>query len=281
MRISLCLAMAVLPALAGCSFAQQIAESSVSYYSSDHFTLVATVPANVGFTSKAHYYPKPGQTCEVYSSGLGGYVTRQQQKSNTVEAKAEAQTASTDIPLEYHIAGCSMELGRVSYEVSASYGTGARDRDLEFAGGLTVKDFKSAPEQPSKNVIAQRGICRWLFQISTAKTKKDNIEKILSCSAADEKWKVQADYSQQKKIGGTIARDILSKNIISVTFNFSKIEEPSKANRWIKTAYGWKPCQETKYTARCVDPPIFRSFMANERECTVYPNCVEQGAINE
>ncbi|MBK5343940.1 hypothetical protein JFU48_21430 [Pseudomonas sp. TH49] len=269
----------VLPLIGACSFAGQMAKDSVegvtSHYSSDHFILVATIPANFGFTSKAKYSPKKGEKCEVYSPGLGGNVIRQQQKSNNTDAKNVEQTVSTDIPLKYNIADCSMELTRVSYELSASYGTGARDRDLELAGGLTVTDTRGAQDQVSANASEQRGICSWLFQISTAKAKKDNIEKILSCSAADQNWNVPDDYSKRKKPGGAVARDKLNKKIVTVVFHFSEIEEPSKDNRWIKTNLGWKPCQETAESVRCGVPPIFRSFKINGRECSIYPTCSE------
>lgn len=134
----------VLPLMGACSFAGQIASNSLegatSYYSNDHFTLVATIPAKFGFTSKAKYSPKDGKKCDIYSPGLGGKVTRQQQKSNTTEAKQVEQTVSTDIPLEYNIADCSMELTSVSYELSGRYGPGSLDRDMELAGGLSVAD---------------------------------------------------------------------------------------------------------------------------------------------
>lgn len=277
--------MAVLPALGGCSFTQQIAESSVSYYSSDHFTLVATVPANFGFTSKAHYYPKPGQTCEVYSSGLGGYVTRQQQKSNTVEAKAEAQTASTDIPLEYHIAGCSMELARVSYEVNSRYGTGSLDRDLELAGGLSVRSTTSSSATAiSSGPIEQRGVCTWYFKISNAKIKKGEIEKILSCEAVGPEWEVTEDRFKRRKPGGVLAKSVLADKTVHVEFRLSSAEKPYYQNYWFKALNGWKPCTGRWNSDReelCITPPLLRKFKQNGRECTVYPNCVEPGAVNE
>ena len=285
MRISLCPALAVLPALAGCSFAQQIAESSVSYYSSDHFTLVATVPANFGFTSKAHYYPKPGQTCEVYSSGLGGYVTRQQQKSNTVEAKAEAQTASTDIPLEYHIAGCSMELGRVSYEVSGRYGAGSLDRDYDQAGGLSIRT--STVDSRSERIpstIEQRGLCSWLFQISKSKAKLGEIKKLLSCHATDDNWSLKKTKYETRKPGGYVAINRLANTTVKIEFRLSNEEQPSIGDTWIKFPDGWKPCLgkgPNDPFGFCRGNKDFKTFKMNGRVCTAYPNCAEQGVVNE
>lgn len=269
-----------LPLVGACSFAGQIAKDSVegatSYYSREHFTLVATFPAKFGFTSKAQYSPKAGESCQTYSPGLGGSVTRQQQKSNTTEAKDVEQTASTYIPLEFHIADCSMELTRVDYEISGTYGTDAWDHGMDRAGGLLVREKPlQAAKDPSPNVIDQRGLCTWLFQISTAKARKDGIEKILSCNAADNQWSVPEDYFERKKPGGVVYRNNLNQKTVKIRFQLSEIEEPSKDNRWIKTASGWRPCQKTEKSERCATPPVFRTFKMNGRDCSIYPACSE------
>ena len=270
----------VLPLMGACSWAGQMAKDSVegaaSYYGGEHFTLVATVPAKFGFTSKAQYSPKAGESCQRYSPGLGGLVTREQQRSNTTEAKDIQQTVSTNIPLEFHIADCSMELTRVDYEVNGTYGTDAWDHGLDTAGGLLVraKPAQAAKDLSSK-VIEQRGLCAWLFQISTAKAKKDGIEKILSCNAADNNWNIPDDYFERKKPGGVVYRDSLDQKTVKIQFQLSEIEEPSTDNRWIKTASGWKPCQGTAKSERCATPPIFRTFKMNGHDCSVYPTCSE------
>jgi hypothetical protein len=286
LRISLWPAMAVLTALSGCNFAQQIAESSVSYYSSDHFTLVATVPANFGFTSKAHYYPKAGQSCEVYSPGLGANVKRQQQKSNATEAKNVEQTVSTDIPLEYHVAGCSMELARVSYEVSGRYGAGSLDRDYELAGGLSVRASTTDNlSQTTPSPIEQRGLCSWLFQISKSKVKPGEIEKLLSCSATDETWLLKKTKYGTRKPGGFIAINRLLNTTVKVEFRVSNEEQPSVGDTWRKFPAGWKPClgkgPDDPYGFCRGNSKDFKTFKMNNRECTVYPNCVDQGTVNE
>lgn len=272
----------VLPLIGACSFAGQIAndslEGATSYYSDDHFTLVATIPAKFGFTSKAKYSPKDGEKCDIYSPGLGGNVTRQQQKSNTTEAKQVDQTVSTDIPLEYHIAGCSMELTSVSYELNGRYGPGSLDRDLELAGGLSVKDKSSITIESTSNVIEQRGICTWHFQISTAKIKKGEIEKILSCEATGPEWEMTQDRFKRRKLGGVIARGDLSNKSVHVEFKVSPLEEPYYQNYWIKLPNGWKPCTGRWNSSReelCTSPPQFRTFKLNGRDCSVYPGCNE------
>ncbi|SDP03908.1 hypothetical protein SAMN04489798_4535 [Pseudomonas arsenicoxydans] len=272
--------------LSACSWAGSAVRDSVegvaSYYGREHFTLVVSVPPNFGFTSKAQYSPKAGQDCEVYSPGLGGSVTRQQQKSDKFPAKNVKQTVATDIPLEYHIAGCSMALTRVDYEVNATYGPGSWDHGLDHAGGLSIiAPSTNDNSNPSLSIQEQHGLCTWLFQISTAKAKKENIEKILSCSAADEHWRVPSKYIERRKPGSIANRDQLNKNTVYIIFRLSEDDEPSMDNRWIKTASGWKPCQGTSTSDRCTSPPIFKNFKSNGRECTVYPNCAEHGTSNE
>lgn len=273
----------VLPLIGACSFAGQIAKDSVegatSYYSREHFTLIATVPAKFGFTSKAQYSPKQGETCQVYSSGLGGSVTRQQQKSNTIDAKDIEQTLSTDVPLEFHIADCSMELTRVSYEVNATYGSDAWDHGLEMAGGLSIKtESTDSNATPYPDLIEQRGLCAWSFQISTAKAKKDQIEKLLSCSAADPEWKIPESRLQRRKPGGSFSKKAITDKTIHVTFKLSNDEVPSYLRYWVKVPNGWKPCTGRWNSGReelCTTPPQFRTFKQDGRECTVYPGCNE------
>lgn len=272
--------------LSACSWAGSAVRDSVdgvaSYYGREHFTLVVSVPPNFGFTSKAQYSPKAGQDCEVYSPGLGGSVTRQQQKSDKFPAKNVKQTVATDIPLEYHIAGCSMALTRVDYEVNATYGPDAWDHGLDRAGGFSIKNSSMSDKSDSSlSTLEQRGICTWLFQISTAKAKKDGIEKILPCNAADERWSVPSKYIERRKPVGVVNKEHLNKKTMKITFRLSEDEDPTMDNRWVRTASGWKPCQGTSTSDRCASPPIFKTFKLNRHECTVYPNCTEQGALNE
>ncbi|QAY86339.1 hypothetical protein [Pseudomonas arsenicoxydans] len=265
------------PLMGACSWAGQMAKDSVdgvaSKYGSEHFTLIAIIPPNFGFTSKAQYSPKDGESCQVYSPGLGGSVTRQQQKSNKTPAKSTEQTISTEIPLEYQIAGCSMALTRVDYEVNATYGTDAWDHDLEHAGGLAIVDNELNTVESSE----QRGLCTWLFQISTAKAKKGEIEKILSCNSADENWQVPESKPARRKPGGVAERSKLPGRTIKLILRQATTERPSIDDTWQKLPEGWKPC-----LGRGVDDPYgfcrgntkdFRTFKLNGRECTVYPNC--------
>ncbi|NNA56032.1 hypothetical protein [Pseudomonas koreensis] len=272
----------VLPLIGACSFAGQMAKDSVegatSYYSREHFTLIATVPAKFGFTSKAQYSPKHGETCQVYSSGLGGSVTRQQQKSNTIDAKDIEQTVSTDVPLEFHIADCSMELTRVSYEVNATYGSDAWDHGLEMAGGLSVQPSTTDNgSQETLSIVEQRSLCLWLFQISKSKAKFGEIEKILSCYSTDESWAMPKTKYERRKPGGSIARSVLANKTIKIEFRLSEQEYPAVGDTWQKFPEGWKPCfgkgPNDPYGFCQGNSESFKKFRMNGRECTVYPGC--------
>lgn len=270
----------VLPLMGACSWAgpmaKDSAEAATSYYGSESFTLVATTPANFGFTSKAQYAPRAGQDCKTYVPGLGGEVTRHQQKTDRIDVKNIEQTERFDIPLEYHIAGCVMDLMRVDTSINGRYGTSSLDIGGD-GGGISIREF--VPSDVSRNALTRdtefRGLCTWMFQLSVARIQKDGISKILSCSAANNDWTVPADYFSRNKPGGSVQKSTLKDNEVKVTFRISDEEEPSKDNRWIKTPNGWKPCQGTDNSKRCQTPPTFKTFKMNGRECTVYPSCTE------
>lgn len=266
--------------IGACTSAGQIAESSVegltSHYGADSFTLIATSPANFGLTSKSQYSPKSSQDCKTYSVGLGGEVTRQHQKTDKIEIKDIEQTARFNVPLSYHIAGCTMELTRVDIAIDGRYGTSSLDIGGD-TGGISVIGTTSTEDlaPPSTENTEFRSLCTWMFQLSVARIEKDGISKILSCNAANRDWNVPSDYIERSKPGGTIQRSSLNGKIVKFTFRLSKNEEPSMNNRWIKTTEGWKPCQGSATSNRCQTPPAFKKFKMNGRECTVYPACTE------
>ncbi|MBV4458273.1 hypothetical protein KVG96_09955 [Pseudomonas sp. COR58] len=286
MKARLWIAVAAVPILGGCSFARQMTESSVSYYSWEHFTLVATLPAKFGFTSKAQYSPKAGESCQMYSPGLGGSVTRQQQRSHTTVAKDVEQTVSTDIPLEFHIADCSMELSRVIYEVNATYGPDAWDHGLDIAGGLSVRSSTvNTVSKKEPTVVEQKGLCSWLFQISKSKAKLGEVEKILSCNASDDNWSAPSKKYERRKPRAAIDRNKLASTTVKIEFHLSNEERPAVGDTWQKVPEGWKPClgngPSDPYGFCRGDTRNFRTFKMNKRKCTIYPNCVELGVVHD
>lgn len=222
----------MLPLLGACSWAGPMAQDSVegaaSYYGREHFTLKAQVPANFGFVSKAQYAPREGQDCSFYSPELGGNMTRRGQKTDRAAAKATEQSVSFEIPFEYHIAGCAMDLTGVDYEVNGTYGSDAWDHGMDQAGGLSVLESlpASAPGFTPAGVQESRGLCTWVFQISTARAKKGQIEKILNCSAANEQWQISADRFKRGKPGGAARRNELPGKTVKVVFRLNPEERP-------------------------------------------------------
>ncbi|MCL5228540.1 hypothetical protein [Pseudomonas nunensis] len=272
------------PLMGACSWAGQVAkdsaESATSYYGSESFTLVATTPANFGFTSKAQYAPRAGQDCKAYVSGLGGSVTRHQQKSDRIEVKNIEQTARFNIPTEYHIAGCVMDLTRVDTSVDGSYGPTPLDIGGD-GGGISISNSTAMPASKSINSgeIKFRGICSWMFQLSVARIQKDGISKILSCTATDENWNVNEDRNSRGKPGGSLSRDSLAGKEVHLELRFSPEETPASDGKWQKFPNGWKPCLgkgiNDIYGFCRGNTKDFRPFKMNGRECTIYPGCTE------
>lgn len=269
-----------LPLIGACSSAGQFAkgslDSSSSYYGEESFTLVATSPANLGLVSKAQYLPETGQSCKTYSPGLGGEVSRRNQKTDEIAVGKMEQTAEFNIPLSYHIAGCQMELIRIDLSIEGKYGPTPLDIGGDVAG-FSISG-NALPNQtrgkPTSNNNFQ-WLCTWMFQLSVARIEKNGISKVLSCSAASSDWSVPTDYIERSKSGGKIEKSTLKNSSVNITFRLSPDEEPSMANRWIKTEKGWKPCQATENSNRCQTPPSFKKFKMNGRACTVYPTCTE------
>lgn len=263
-----------------CTWAGQATKETVvnatSSYGPEHFILSAELPANLEFTSKAQYSPKRGESCQLYSPGLGGTVTRQQQKTDRAPAKRNEQTVNFDIPLEFHIYDCTMELTRVDTYVGGHYGPTPMDIG-EDGGGISIRDSLTSEKQnnPSVNDPVFRGLCTWMFQLSRARIEKDGISKILSCSAADANWSTSDDIYSHRKPGGVIQRNELAGKKIVMRYKLASEEQPGSTETWGKVSSGWKPCIETEKTIRCQTPPAFRTFKMNGRECTVYPGCTE------
>ncbi|MBU6960289.1 hypothetical protein KRR23_21395 [Pseudomonas sp. CVAP len=271
-----------LPLVGACSMAGQVAKDAVedatSHYGGEHFTLIATTPANFEFTSKAQYAPRSGQDCKTHITALGGEIIRHKQKTEHITAKDTIQTASFEIPLEYHIAGCAMDLTRIDTSIDGRYGPTSLDIGGD-GGGITIRDIaeRDIKKETESSEANFRGVCSWMFQLSVARIKKNGISKILSCSAADDQWRVPEDRFSKKKPGGAINRSDLPGKVVRLEMRYSADEKPAFDNKWQRFPNGWKPC-----LGKGVDDPYgfcrgnttnFRTFKMNGRECTIYPGC--------
>ncbi len=273
------------PLLGACNWVGHVAKesalSATSFYGLDSFYLTGEVPANFTFIGKAHYAPKKGQGCETYSPGLGGQVQRRYQDTHRSEASPEGHTFRFRIPLDYHMVGCSMELTGIHYELEATYGTDSWDHGRDNAGGLSVRRTlpPELPAFPASGVTEYRGLCTWLFQISTATAKKGEIEKLLSCHAADESWQISEDRFVRRKPGAAVRRDEVSGKEVRIVFRLSKEERPAYYDYWLKTEHGWKPCDgmwDRLKEEPCSIPPSFKTFKQDQITCTIYPSCIEK-----
>ncbi|MFJ7311945.1 hypothetical protein ACIQVE_04090 [Pseudomonas sp. NPDC098747] len=171
-------------------------------------------------------------------------------------------------------------------EVNATYGPDAWDHDLEMAGGLSVGASASDFElQQTSDALEQRGLCTWLVQISKSKAKLGQIEKLLSCRPVNKNWSSSKTKYERRKVGSSIPRNLLTNKIVKLEFRLSSEERPSVGDTWQKVSEGWKPCLgkglDDPYGFCRGDTSNFKPFKINGRECTIYPNCIEHGAVNE
>lgn len=272
-----CILLICMSFLSACSLlgnaAKEAVISAAGYPSRAQFTLAGSVPANYAFKYTAYYQPEQPTDCTFYSPSVGGEVQRKHIEQAETETRTEPQQFSYRIPLAYHEAGCKLKLVNIDLLAFATYGI----RDSEFGrdgGSLGVYD--SLPESvshfPASGVRELRGKCMWLFRVIG---KSNRLRKILVCHKADEHWQVPEDYGQRSGVGAALRRDELDGKTVRMEFRSSVEEEPFMNNRWIKTQAGWRLCQGKGNSARCQNPPIFKSFQMDGRECTVYPNCTE------
>ncbi|WP_339409147.1 hypothetical protein [Pseudomonas sp. EA_35y_Pfl2_R5] len=222
--------------------------SSLSQLAGESFTLEGELPANFSLKAQAHYG---------VANGCDG---RRQAKSFETGLQSDQQQYRFNIPVSYHDGLCEMQLARVGLFIHGRYG----DKDWQQTydnGGLVIVDKlpEGAPDFQANGTLAKKAECSWAFQISKLYLE---ISKLLSCENA----------------GAHLARDELAGKTVQLQFKVSADERPYMNGYWLKTKPGWKPCTSrwgTKFEELCTEPPQFKTFEMNGRECTVYPNCTE------
>jgi hypothetical protein len=225
--------------------------SSLGSLGGKSFTLAGELPANFFIKAQAHYY--------VVNDCDG----RQQAKSFSNDFKTQAQPYSFDIPVNYRDGLCELRLARVGLFINGRYG----DKDWQQTydnGGLVIVDKlpEGAPGFQDDSSLTKQAECTWWFQLSKAKSRKGEISKLLNCKGA----------------GAYLLRDELAGKTVRLEFRESLEERPYMKGFWLRTKTGWKPCTgrwNTRFEELCTEPPQFRTFKMNGRECTVYPNCTE------
>ena len=214
----------------------------------DSFTFEGQLPANFAIRAQAHY--GVANSCD----------GRSQTRSFERDFEDTSHAYRFRIPISYRDGLCEMQLARVGLYIDGRYG----DKDWERTydnGSLVLVDTlpKGAPGFDASGTLSKTAECTWLFKMSTAISRKGEIDKLLSCKGA----------------GAFLVTSELPDKIVSLSFKLSQNEEPAKVNTWIKTRGGWKPCLPKPGWQSCQSPPTFQKFKMQSRECSVYPNCTE------
>jgi hypothetical protein len=219
--------------------------SAVGSLGAESFTLEGELPADFSLKAQAHY--GAAGTCN------GGSQT----KTFKADFDSEPHGYRFRIPVSYRDGICDMQLARVGLFIHGRYG----DKDWQQTydnGGLAIVDQlpASAPAFQSDGTLSRIAECSWLFQESKLNLE---ISKILNCANA----------------GAYLARDKLPNYTVNLSFKLDPEELPYRDNTWIKFPEGWRPCLPKEGWQGCQDPPVFKTYRNNNRECTIYPNCTE------
>ena len=222
--------------------------SALGSFGGETFTLEGELPANFSLKAQAQY--------SVANECNG----RWQAKTFQSNFDSAPHQYRFKIPVSYRDGLCEMKLGKVGLFIYGRYG----DKDWQQTydnGGLVIVDKlpEGAPAFGEDGVVAKTAVCSWWFQLSKAKSRRDQISKLLNCRGA----------------GAYLVRDELSGRKVMLFFLVNAEEEPSHDNTWVKFQAGWKPCLPKPGWSSCQTPPVFKKFKMDGRECTVYPNCTE------
>lgn len=219
--------------------------SALGSFGGETFTLEGELPANFSLKAQAQY--------SVANECNG----RWQAKTFQSNFDSAPHQYRFKIPISYRDGLCEMKLGKVGLFIYGRYG----DKDWQQTydnGGLVIVDElpEGAPAIGEDGVFSKAAVCSWWFQESKLYLE---ISKILNCRGA----------------GAYLVRDKLPSTRIILSFYVNPEEEPSHDDTWVKFPAGWKPCLPKPGWPNCQNPPVFKTFKMNGRECTVYPNCTE------
>jgi hypothetical protein len=235
----------------------------------DSFTLLTELPPGFSIKGEASYVPRTGESCTVPARegrNYPGLKFFEQKLNNT------GQTAHFEVPLTSNEGGCPLVIDNFAYEVDAKYGSDFRNVGRAHTG-ISFRDG-SVESSPPPPVLVLQKQCEWFFR--TAGPKR-HIVKILKCRSVE--TPDQATVTDDK---GPMQRARFAGKIIKVVFAISSEESPAVSDNWVKFPSGWKRCMgdslEDPYAFCNGNTTEFKPFkMPDGRNCTVYPNCTEQG----
>lgn len=246
-----------------------MAVSGCSVRSADSFTLVTELPPGFSIKGEASYVPRTGESCKVpprKGRNYPGLKFFEQELSN------DAQTARFEVPLISKEGGCPLVLDSFGYEVDAKYGAARLDLGRDYTG-IAFQDG-TADSQLSSSPTVLHKECEWLFRTIG---RKNYITKILKCKTA-----IDENNITTPTVAGALQRDQFAGKTIKVVFSMKSEEKPAIGDTWVKFPAGWKRCMgdslEDPYAFCDGNKTDFKPFkMPDGRDCTVYPNCTEQG----
>lgn len=223
--------------LSGCSMLGSVG--------ADTFTLEGELPADFALKAQAHY--GASESC----SGRDHIETF---KEDYEEISHRYQF---EIPVTHRDGICDLQLVRVGLFIYGRYGEKDWQQtydnsELTIVSKPAIMDEANLPSRPAP-IIAE---CSWLFQESKLNLE---ISKILNCKGA----------------GAALRRERLLQQTVTLSFTVNPREQPYRDNTWIEFPEGWKPCLPKDGWQQCQDPPVFKTYRNNNKECTIYPNCTE------
>jgi hypothetical protein len=236
----------------------------------DSFTLLTELPPGFSIKGEASYVPRTGETCTVpprKGRNYPGLKFFEQRLSN------DAQTARFEVPLTSKEGGCPLVLDSFGYEVDAKYGAARLDLGRDYTG-IAFQDGTADNNQLSSSPIVLQKECEWLFRTIG---RKNYITKILKCKTAIDENNITIPTAAD-----LLQRDRFAGKTVKVVFSMKSEEKPAIGDTWVKFPAGWKRCMgdsfEDPYAFCDGNKSDFKPFkMPDGRDCTVYPNCTEQG----
>lgn len=225
--------------------------SALGSFGGESFIFEGELPADFSLKAQAEY--DAADSCN----------GRSQSKTFKTDYESAPHQYRFKIPVNYRSGLCEMQLAKVKLTINGRYGEKEWQQTYDN-GGLVIVDKlpQGASAFQANGSFTKTAKCLWLFQLSKAKSRQGEISKLLSCKGA----------------GGHLVSNQLAQKNVRLNFDVSKEEKPYMRGYWLKTMRGWKPCTGrwgTSFEELCMDPPQFRTFMMNGRECAVYPNCIE------
>lgn len=219
--------------------------STLGSVDANTFTLQGELPADFALKAQAHY--GGSESC----NGRGHVKGFKKDYENVPHGY------QFEIPVSYQDGLCDLQLVRVGLFIHGRYGE--KDWQQTYDNGELLIVAKASTED-DKNLPGRaapiHSECSWLFQESRLNLE---ISKILSC----------------KGVGARLNRKQLSQQTVMLTFTANPREKPYRDNTWIEFPEGWRPCLPKEGWQQCQDPPVFKTYRNNNKECTIYPNCTE------